>query len=446
MADTVSAEKGAIPMNGETKQTSPVPAAKDGPTMKAESNQMSSDSKEDGMSNGKTTATSNGLAVDSSSGSPKSIETVNMAMQHLAAGKRDLLISDPNAAVASLALASEFLAAHYGETAFECGETYYYYGKALLELARLESGVLGNLDEGGENAEEDDGEAAQEASPQDSEENGEKEKVSSEDTNGNAAKDQEDAKEEGEPSNLQLSWEMLELAKTIFTKQAESIGIINADDQEKQKLKDDIEGRISDTFQTLGELSVENENYPQAIEDLETCLKRRQDMMPDDSRCIAETHYQLGVAQSFNFQFDEAVASFDKAIHVLQSRIEKLKAKTESVDPSKAGDATYSRENEIKEIDSLIPEIREKVADTKDLKAEAYKKLSDKRLVEEGIKEGILGPAGDGLEVGNTDGSKAASTISSNLIKKRPAADSSPVETKKLHLDGVAVAPNPTNA
>merc|ERR1719192_2660571 len=216
---------------------------------------MSSDSKEDGMSNGKTTAPSNGLAADSSSGSPKSIETVNMAMQHLAAGKRDLLMSDPNAAVASLALASEFLAAHYGETAFECGETYFYYGKALLELARLESGVLGNLNEDGENAEEDDGEAAQEASPQDSEENGEKEKVSIEDTNGNADKDKEDAKEEGEPSNLQLSWEMLELAKTIFTKQAESIGIINADDQEKQKMKDDIEGRINDTFQTLGELS-----------------------------------------------------------------------------------------------------------------------------------------------------------------------------------------------
>merc|ERR1711879_1077892 len=135
-------------------------------------------------SNGKTTATSNGLVADSSSGSPKSIETVNMAMQHLAAGKRDLLMSDPNAAVSSLA-PSEFLAAHYGETAFECGETYFYYGKALLELARLESGVLGNLNEDGENAEEDDGEAAQEASPQDSEENGEKEKVSLEDTNGN---------------------------------------------------------------------------------------------------------------------------------------------------------------------------------------------------------------------------------------------------------------------
>ena len=92
-----------------------------------------------------------------------------------------------------------------------------------------------------------------------------------------------------------------------------------------------MESRVSDTFQTLGELSIENENYPQAIEDLNTCLKRRQSMMADDSRCIAETHYQLGVAQGFNLEFDEAVKSLEGAIHVLQVRVEKLKTKTESI-------------------------------------------------------------------------------------------------------------------
>jgi hypothetical protein len=175
-------------------------------------------------------------------------------------------------------------------------------------------------------------------------------------------------------------------------------------------------------------------------------LKRRKDMMPDDSRCIAETYYQLGVAQSFNFQFDEAVTRFEAAIHVLQSRTEKLKAKTESVDPSKAGDTAYSRDDEIKEIEALIPEIREKIADTKDMKAETFKKLNDKMLIEEGIKEGILGPSGDGPQVESVDASKVTSTISSNLIKKRPATGSSPVDTKKPHLDGVNGAPNPTNA
>merc|ERR1712001_453774 len=223
----------------------------------------------------------------------------------------------------------------------------------------------------------------------------------------------------------------------ILVKQAESIVIVKAADdkeaeQERAKLKDDVESRVSDTFQTLGELSIENENYEQAIEDLETCLKRRQQMLPEDSRCIAETHYQIGVAQGFNLQFDEAVTSLEGAINVLQIRIDRLKSKTESVDPSKVRDAFYTRENEITQIESLIPEIKEKIVDTKDMKTETFKKLGDKRLMEEGIAASFgLGAA----ESINGGPSKIASTISSTLIKKRPAADSGTTDAKKMHLE-----------
>merc|ERR1719318_1354375 len=36
------------------------------------------------------------------------------------------------------------MAKEKGEMATECAEAYFYYGKALLELSRVESGVLGN--------------------------------------------------------------------------------------------------------------------------------------------------------------------------------------------------------------------------------------------------------------------------------------------------------------
>ena len=41
------------------------------------------------------------------------------------------------------------LSAEYGEAAYECADAYYYYGKALLEMARTEAGVFGNALDGG---------------------------------------------------------------------------------------------------------------------------------------------------------------------------------------------------------------------------------------------------------------------------------------------------------
>jgi len=266
-----------------------------------------------------------------------------------------------------------------------------------------------------------------------------------------AATEKED---EDEPSNLQLAWEMLELAKNILVKQSESLekaeGAAKEADKER---KDKVNSRICDTFQTLGELSIENENYPQAIEDLGTCLQRRKEMLPEDSRLIAETHYQLGVAQGFNLDFDRAVDSLNEAIAVLAKRVDNLKAKTESVDPAKKADAFYTREAEVKEIESLIPEIKEKIADTNDMKAETQKKLAETRLslgLAAGAETEVAASAGGASSSGlgkSADTSKV-STISTSLIKKRKKsgeengaagdAESEPTSAKKPLLEAAA--------
>merc|ERR1712112_527143 len=71
---------------------------------------------------------------------------------------------------------------------------------------------------------------------------------------------------EEEAGNLQQSWEMFELAKLIYKREVEN------EDAEK---KIDVVKKISDSLLHLGEISIENENYEQALEDIGECLKMR---------------------------------------------------------------------------------------------------------------------------------------------------------------------------
>jgi len=385
-------------------------------------------------------------------------DDLKKAMAKLAAGKRALLVQDSNDAVENLAEACELLGKVYGETGKEMGDSYFLYGKALLEEARKEAGVIDNAfdgeeseenseedeeeEEGGEDAkEEEEGTPAQEmdgagpsssGEPEGAENVKDNESIASNDAGTSEVKDSTDKnaiekEEEEDPSNLQLAWEILELAKSCFSKHADSLP---ADSENRME----IESKLSETYQTLGEVSIENENYPQAIEDLTMCLRRRQDLLPEDSRCIAETHYQLGVALGFNAQFDEAVNALSDAIAVLEKRISFLKEGKASVEANKAKDAFYSAEKEVKEIEGIIPEIKEKIADTKDMQEETVKKIGDKRLnmIAEATAATENGK-GDTLEGSST--SEKATTILT--VKKRKTTDENPSngEAKKPHLE-----------
>lgn len=360
-------------------------------------------------------------------------EVMESASQLLVTGKRNLLVSDVPSAVTVLAQACEMLSSKFGETAKECAEAYFYYGKSLLELSRMESGVLGNaldgvpeeddgandskiedpgkmtedekekitdqvveaLDENAESLEKqkefktkDDGSSkstdSTDTSAKAEDEGIEKDKKegATEDEQGDevssmdeGTEDEEEGTEEGteegkaeeeikddEPSNLQLAWEMLELAKVVYTKQIESGELEN---------KAQIEERLCSTIISLGEVSIENENYAQAVEDLKACLSK-QDSLPKDSRIVAETHYQLGVSQGYNNQFEDAVSSLNTAIKILKERIKNLKESSSVSDDVK---------KEITELETLIPEIEEKIDDTKNMEKESKKKKEEQASV-----------------------------------------------------------------
>merc|ERR1719347_1186610 len=76
------------------------------------------------------------------------VVSVEEAQDLLCEGKRDLLVGEMSEALSNLASSCEIFAKVKGETAHECAEPYFYYGKALLEMSRMESSVLGNALEG----------------------------------------------------------------------------------------------------------------------------------------------------------------------------------------------------------------------------------------------------------------------------------------------------------
>merc|ERR1711864_27627 len=210
---------------------------------------------------------------------------------------------------------------------------------------------------------------------------------------GDAPSLEEKSGDDEDPSNLQQAWEMLELAKVLYTKQMESA----AEDK-----KVDLGRRICEVFLHLGEVSLENENYDQAVEDLSQCLDKRQASLPSDSRSIAETHYQLGVAKGFSGKIEEAETSLNSAVSVLETRVVNLR-KMESSENLK---------KEISELQELIKEIKEKVVDHQEMKTSASKKL----------KEGFSSKSGV-AEVDNKGASSIAVKRKDNLENKSKDMD-----------------------
>ena len=99
----------------------------------------------------------------------------------------------------------------------------------------------------------------------------------------------QEAEDEEDPSNLQLAWEMLELAKMVFTAQIEGAQKANLSDG----LKATLEKRLCETYLTLGEVSLENENYVQAVEDISLCLERQK------VRNLALTQLHIVISSGF---------------------------------------------------------------------------------------------------------------------------------------------------
>ncbi|OWK04332.1 hypothetical protein Celaphus_00016293 [Cervus elaphus hippelaphus] len=101
-------------------------------------------------------------APSTSADKVESLDVDSEAKKLLGLGQKHLVMGDIPAAVNAFQEAASLLGKKYGETANECGEAF-FNGKSLLELARMENGVLGNALEG-VHVEEEEGEKTEEES------------------------------------------------------------------------------------------------------------------------------------------------------------------------------------------------------------------------------------------------------------------------------------------
>jgi len=337
--------------------------------------------------------------VENKKPSGVSIEAQNL----ISTGKRHFICGEVQDAIDAFSQACQLLADKYGQTHDMLASPYLYYGKALLEMARIENGVLGHAVQDGsalgeteetdevekeekkceksatiqieeepiskekcmeirkdvehamregnlyndemteDEATEDEGDEEskqvdkvekstetkdKEVVIDEKEKKDEKEVSQENEEDVDMEQDVKDVKEttdhkkssfkpsvseefdDEEVSTMQLAWEVLELSYTIF-----------------KRIGTEACMRQAECKHLLGQVSMEKENYLQAVTDFIEAHQLQTKVLEQGDRRIAEACYSVGLAYSFDKKFPESITWYKKSVEALESRISHLNQK-----------------------------------------------------------------------------------------------------------------------
>ncbi|CAH8582637.1 unnamed protein product [Schistosoma turkestanicum] len=225
--------------------------------------------------------------------------------------------------------------------------------------------------------------------------------VSDNPTDTEAAKSNDNDDEDDDVSSLQIAWEVIEVAKKLFSQKEDDASKLN----------------VAECLEKLGEISREKEDYDQAVMDLKECLEIRNTILGQKDRRVAESHYQLGTTYAVSGDLENASSSFKASVECLKLLAEDLKSKIEA-DDQKEEEKELLRIS-LKEIELLIPDVQSRCAD-----------IEEDRLTE-GIKktDHPMKSCSNGASVPTDD-------ISHLVRKKRPVSGTAPVENINPELNG----------
>ncbi|AMD21882.1 HFR027Wp [Eremothecium sinecaudum] len=190
--------------------------------------------------------------------------------------------------------------------------------------------------EGGQEVEQEDQEKKQEQEearnePEQTDDNekedAENEQDKNEDNEEDAAEnndeqDEEFPEEEEDQSDFEAAWEILELARSLYEEAFKA-------SPEDKKLQE----KLSETYDVLGEISLESENFQQAAEDFQVCLEYREKLYKDDDathRLLIESHYKIFLALEFLTDSEKQCREhLTTCVELLQARIDAGKSESD---------------------------------------------------------------------------------------------------------------------
>ncbi|KAK1253829.1 hypothetical protein MKX07_001906 [Trichoderma sp. CBMAI-0711] len=363
-----------------------------------------------------------------------------------------------------------------GETAPENAEILFHYGRSLFKVGQSKSDVLGgsapvekktkaNGSSSKKAAKEEqvtqEGEAAQ---------SGEGEEKKSEDKadipegkkvffqftgDENFDESDEDEAQEGdedeeEDDDLATAFEILDLARVCYLKQLEKLQEEEAQSdgdkgKGKEAAKEDspavrhIKERLAETHDCLAEISLENERYPNAIEDGRTSLNYKMELYPEESEIIAEAHYKLSLALEFasvtaaddegkNTKREEIDQGLrDEAIKEMELAIKSFKLKMQAIEVDIASSAS-PEDNElsrkaVEEMKEVIVDLEQRLVDLRKDPLSASDLLGDGANPLGGILGAAFGQSAADVQARVEEATKNAVDLTGLVRKKKAKVD-----------------------
>ncbi|EKJ75282.1 hypothetical protein NXS19_003707 [Fusarium pseudograminearum] len=354
-----------------------------------------------------------------------------------------------------------------GETSPDNAEILFHYGRSLFKVGQSKSDVLGGTaapEKKKESAETKPKKSAQAETEKVTQEGvgivaeqkeGEKkpEDIKGDkkalfqftgDENFDESDEEENAEgdeDEEEDDDLATAFEILDLARVCYLKRLEALE--KEEQEESGKGKEAAEGdspvmrhvkeRLADTHDALSEISLENERYPNAIEDGRTSLKYKLELYPEESEIIAEAHFKLSLALEFasvttpgddgaNAKREEMDQGLrDEAIKEMELAIKSSKLKLQNKEVELATMAS-PEDNEL---------ARKSIQEMKEVIGDMEQRLVDLRNDPVDTKDILGADASIGGILGAAIGESAAETKARVEEAKKTATDLSGLVRKK---------------